>query len=87
MTTPTPTKMAQQMADALMRTVKGYLGGGLPKVYKNFKAQMTDFYADLPWDEEGQKIAIQHILDNHGDTLDKVKLQFKFDLQKDLQSP
>lgn len=53
----TPAKLAKQMADDLMKTVKGYCAAGLPKVYKNFSSHMSDFYSDLPWDPEGKLLS------------------------------
>lgn len=82
----TSPKVARKMADNLMKHVKGWLHVGLPDCYKNFEDQMDDFYPDLPWDHDGLIVACQHILDNHGNTLDEVKKKFKFDLRKSLKS-
>ena len=82
----TSEKVAKKMAEDVMKVVSGYLKKGLPKVYKNFKDYMWDFYPDLPWNSSAN-ISIKHILmeKKFKPILEGVKKQFNFDLEKELQ--
>lgn len=82
--TTTP-KRAREMADKAAKQLATRCKAGLPECYSSFEESLYDWYADLPWDSVGGKIAAEHILSVHTETLSTVKEVFKFDMEEDLR--
>lgn len=76
----------QKLADDAAEELRKVAGAGLDPCYNNnFKDEyLPDWYSDLPWDET-MLLSMQHILDNHGDTLDLVQKKFRFSMRKELK--
>ena len=55
----TTKEKADEVADDIMADIQSWLRSGLPYFYKSFRSYMYDFYPNLPWDDDGQRMALE----------------------------